>query len=104
MTGELAATYHSGAQRARVVTEAWARKIFSVPIVRRPNCRGWSRAIRPALIPAPISGFGERDRRGRSVWRPAKWNVRKCVRRDTERCGRDARAPLTVPIRVIALK
>jgi hypothetical protein len=25
MTGALAAAYHSGAQRARVVTEAWAK-------------------------------------------------------------------------------
>jgi len=52
-------------------------KIFSAPMVPRPN---WT-------------GSGERDRPGCPAWRPAKWNVRRCLRRDAERGRRDARAP-----------
>jgi type II restriction enzyme len=37
MTGALAAAYHSGAQRARVVTEAWGEKNLYCPNCSSPK-------------------------------------------------------------------
>jgi type II restriction enzyme len=57
MTGELAASYHSGAQRARVVTEAWGEKNLFCPNCSSPKLTGLEPGHRASDYSCPDCKF-----------------------------------------------
>ena len=72
MTGALAADYHSGAQRARVVTEAWGEKNLFCPNCPSPNLSRQRDNTRVIDFICPTCNFryhlkGQKTRLGASI-------------------------------------
>ena len=87
MTGALAAAYHSGAQRARVVTESWGEKNLYCPNCSSPKLT-WLEPGHPASdYSCPACGFwyqlkSQKSRIGDSITDGAYAAMMNAIRHD----------------------
>jgi len=87
MTGELAAAYTSGSQRARVITEAWGEKNLYCPNCASPKLSRLTHNTKVSDYSCPSCGFwyqlkGQKRRLGKSVSDGAYSAMMNAIRRD----------------------
>ena len=87
MTGELADAYHSGAHRARVVTEAWGEKNLFCPNCSSANLARLRNNTKTIDYSCPVCGFkyqlkGQKSRIGSSITDGAYGAMMEAVQND----------------------
>jgi type II restriction enzyme len=87
MTGELAVAYHSGAQRARVVTESWGESNLYCPNCSSPKLSRLRNNTKASDYSCPACGFwyqlkGQKSRLGESITDGAYAAMMNAIRHD----------------------
>jgi type II restriction enzyme len=87
MTGEFAAAYHSGSQRARVVTEAWGESNLYCPNCSSPKLSRLRNNTKASDYSCPACGFwyqlkGQQSRIGERINDGAYAAMMEAIRRD----------------------
>src|SRR5258706_16127088 len=87
MTGELAATYTSGSQRARVVTEAWGENNLYCPNCSAPKLTRLQNNTKAGDYACPACDFwyqlkGQKTRLGNSITDGAYASMMEAIQND----------------------